>query len=62
MERPVQIWRVCIPEGHTAKSVPEDVMDYPKRIKLYQQIEQDRDTKVLSFITGDRKGMETVIA
>ena len=37
-------------------------MDYPKRQGLYQQIEKDRDTKVLSFITSDRKNMETVIA
>ena len=37
-------------------------MDYPKRRDLYQRIEQDRETKVLSFITSDRKNMETVIA
>ena len=37
-------------------------MDYPKRQELYRQIEQDRETKVLSFITSDRKGMETAIA
>ena len=37
-------------------------MDYSERQDLYQQIEQDRDTKVLSFITSDRKNMETVIA
>ena len=37
-------------------------MNYPNRLKLYQQIEQDRDTKVLAFITSDRQGMETVIA
>ena len=37
-------------------------MDYPKRQELYRQIEQDRETKVLSFITSDRMGMETVIA
>ena len=37
-------------------------MDYPKRQELYRQIEQDRETKVLSFVTSDRKGMETVIA
>ena len=42
--------------------MPEAVMDYPKRQELYRQIEQDRETKVLSFITSDRKGMETVIA
>ncbi len=37
-------------------------MDYSTRQKLYQQIEQDRKTKVLSFITGNRSGMETAIA
>ena len=37
-------------------------MDYPKRIDLYQRIEQYRETKVLSFITSDRKNMETAIA
>ena len=37
-------------------------MDYSKRQDLYRQIEQDRKTKVLSFITSDRKNMETVIA
>jgi hypothetical protein len=42
--------------------MPEAVMDYPKRQELYRQIEQDRETKVLSFITSDRMGMETVIA
>ena len=33
-----------------------------ERIALYQKIERDRNTKVLSFITSDRKNMETVIA
>ena len=37
-------------------------MSYSDRKELYQRIEQNRETKVLSFITGDRKGMETVIA
>ena len=37
-------------------------MGYSKRHDLYRQIEQDRETKVLSFITSDRKNMETVIA
>ena len=37
-------------------------MDYTKRKDLYQQIEQDRKTKVLAFITSDRQGMETTIA
>ncbi len=37
-------------------------MNYSDRRELYTLIEQDRDTKVLSFITGDRKGMETAIS
>ena len=37
-------------------------MDYSRRRELYRQIERERDTKVLSFITGDRKEMETAIA
>ena len=37
-------------------------MDYPNRLRLYQEIEQDRETKVLAFITSDRQGMETEIA
>lgn len=37
-------------------------MNYSERQKLYQQIEEDRETKVLSFITSDRTGMETAIA
>ncbi len=37
-------------------------MSYPERKKLYRRIERDRETKVLSFITSERQGMETVIA
>ena len=37
-------------------------MKYSERQELYSCIERDRETKVLSFITSDRKGMETVIA
>ena len=37
-------------------------MKYSERQKIYRSIEQERETKVLSFITSDRKGMETVIA
>lgn len=37
-------------------------MGYSERRKLYRSIERDRKTKVLSFITSDRQGMETVIA
>ena len=37
-------------------------MDYSKRKELYQAIEQTRETKVLAFITSDRRGMETQIA
>ena len=37
-------------------------MKYSKRQELYQRIEADRKTKVLSFVTSDRAGMETAIA
>ena len=37
-------------------------MGYSERRELYRSIERDRKTKVLSFITSARKGMETVIA
>ena len=37
-------------------------MKYSERKELYSRIERNRETKVLSFITSDRKGMETVIA
>ena len=37
-------------------------MTYSQRKELYRSIERNRETKVLSFITSDRKGMETVIA
>ncbi len=37
-------------------------MTYSDRKKLYRVIEKDRATKVLSFITSDRIGMETLIA
>lgn len=35
---------------------------YADRIPLYEAIEADRDTKVLAYITGDRKGLETKIS
>ena len=37
-------------------------MNFFDRKKLYQQIERDRDTKVLAFITSNRANMETMIA
>ena len=37
-------------------------MNYSVRQDIYRNIERDRDTKVLSFITSDRQGMETAIA
>ena len=36
-------------------------MNYIERQKLYRSIEQDQNSKVLSFITSDRQGMETQI-
>lgn len=37
-------------------------MNFQQRQALYQQIENDRDTKVIAFVTGDRSGLETQIA
>lgn len=36
--------------------------DFATRKRIYQRIERERDTKVLSFITSDRAGLETQIA
>lgn len=38
------------------------LMNFAARQAIYRQIEQSRATKVLSFITGDRPGVETQIA
>lgn len=35
---------------------------YPQRINDYRYIEQERNTKLLVFVTSDRSGMETQIA
>jgi Serine dehydrogenase proteinase len=37
-------------------------MDYKTRQALYRKVEKERGTKVLTFVTSDRQGMETVIA
>jgi hypothetical protein len=37
-------------------------MSYKTRKALYQQIEEARTSKVLTYITSDRQGMETIIA
>ena len=37
-------------------------MNYKTRRSLYRQIERDRTTRVLTFVTSDRAGMETIIA
>jgi Serine dehydrogenase proteinase len=37
-------------------------MDYATRQDLYAQIERDRKTKVITYVTSDRVGMETQIA
>lgn len=36
-------------------------MDFATRRPLYEHIEQQRETKVVSYITGDRRGAETQI-
>ena len=38
------------------------MMNYSDRQTVYRKIEEDRETKVLSFITSSRQGMETSIA
>ena len=38
------------------------VLNYEHRQAIFEQIEQNRDTRVLSFITSDRQNMETEIA
>jgi hypothetical protein len=37
-------------------------LDYKTRQALYRKVEKERGTKVLTFVTSDRQGMETVIA
>jgi ATP-dependent protease ClpP protease subunit len=37
-------------------------MDYATRKKIYRKIEAERQTRVITFVTGDRPGMETQIA
>src|SRR5262249_34748678 len=37
-------------------------MDYKSRQPLYRKIERERSSKLLSFVTSDRVGMETIIA
>ena len=35
---------------------------YHQRVKLYKEIEEMRNSKVIAYITGDRVGMETQIS
>ena len=37
-------------------------MRYSDRLELYQQIEKERNSVVLTYVTSDRLGMETSIA
>ena len=37
-------------------------MAYQDRRELYQQIEKERDSKVIAYVTGGRPGLETVMA
>jgi hypothetical protein len=37
-------------------------MNHETRTKLYKEIEAARSTKVITFVTSDRAGMETMIA
>ena len=36
-------------------------MDFAARKPLYEQIEQERGTKIISYVTGDRPNAETQI-
>lgn len=38
------------------------IMNYAARQDLYRQIEADRGSKVIAFVTGDRNGLQTQIA
>ena len=35
---------------------------YDKRLEIYQKIEQDRKSRVLCYVTGDRPGLETQVS
>ena len=37
-------------------------MDYKTRQRIYRAVERERQTKLLSFVTSDRQGVETQIA
>lgn len=37
-------------------------MAYQERRGLYRQIEKERDSKVIAYVTGDRPGLQTMIA
>ena len=37
-------------------------MNYSNRVEFYQQIEDERESKVLTYVTSDRQNMETHIA
>lgn len=37
-------------------------MNFAERKALYQQIEAERGSKVLAFVTGDRNGLQTMVA
>lgn len=37
-------------------------MDHATRVPIYRQIEADRGTKVLALVTGERLGLQTIIA
>ena len=37
-------------------------MDFVTRNPLYRQIESERDTKIISYVTGDRPNAETQIS
>ncbi len=45
-----------------APTRPVPMSPYDKRLDLYRKIEQDRKSRVLCYVTGDRPGMETQVS
>lgn len=49
-------------EGQDEAPIGERSLAYQDRRELYRQIEEERDSKVIAYVTGDRPGLETSIA
>lgn len=59
----ISIFDNMLLSGHSGNRTPDRKrnMNYSSRLELYKQIEQERETKVLTYVTSDRANMETVI-